>query len=66
MVIDTPEEVQYRIRFQRLKDSGSETSELPADVSKSFSMSNTGDKRNYKYIFTSKDSFELEVKAATG
>ena len=66
VVIDTPEEAQYRVRFQRIKDSGSETSELPADISKSFSLSNTGDKRNYKFIFTSKDSFEFEVKAATG
>ena len=29
-------------------------------------MADTGDKRKYKFIFTSKDSFELEVKAATG
>jgi len=40
--------------------------ELPKDKSKSFSLSNAGDKKNYKFIFTSKDSFELEVKVATG
>lgn len=40
--------------------------ELPADKSKSFNLRNDGDWMNYKFIFTSKDSFELEVKAATG
>ena len=29
-------------------------------------MSDAGDKKDYKFIFTSKDSFEVEVKAATG
>lgn len=39
---------------------------MPTDKSKSFSLSEEGDKKNFKFIFTSKDSFELEVKAATG
>jgi len=39
---------------------------LPVDKSKSFDLRGEGAKKNYKFIFTSKDSFELEVKAATG
>lgn len=39
---------------------------MPADETRGFEMINIGNRRYYKFILASKDSFELEVKVATG
>ena len=66
MVIEVPDETEYRIWCQRLDDAGSEMDEISTDSVGSFSLSKKGDKKFYKFMLASKEAFDLEVTAATG
>ena len=67
MVIEVPDETEYRIWCQRLDDAGSEMDELSTGTVGSFDiLSKKGDKKFYKFMLASKEAFDLEVTAATG
>ena len=67
VVIEVPDETEYRIWCQRLDDAGSEMDEISTGTVGSFdNLSKKGDKKFYKFMLASKEAFDLEVTAATG